>query len=311
MNPKTLGLDLLTLAVVVVMVFAAQLSGEREIIFPEITAIAVGLFLAPKQSWRVSKPRLFWLITLCAWAGLAISLWMPGPLWAKLSAAFLLCQLVLLLSGTSFAPLISAGVLPVMLGTQSVIYPLSAMAFTGLLLLLRLWLERGRLKETEPFTPLPLPGKTDWLRLAARCGVGVGCIVLAVWLNTPFVVAPPILVAFTEFSRPGNQARKTPLKAAGLIVCCALAGAVCRYVFTMELGLWLTLSAGVAVVLMLLLLKIFRLYLPPAGALTVLAMLIPEQAVMWYPLEVLVGICLFLGWAMVMNWREYTRKPEK
>ena len=112
MAHRQLLYSLLTLGMMILMVLAAELSGEREIIFPEVTAIAVGLFLAPKQSWVVSKPRLFFLITFCAWAGLAISLWMPGPQWGKLCAAFLLCQLVLAYSGTGFAPLISAGVLP-------------------------------------------------------------------------------------------------------------------------------------------------------------------------------------------------------
>lgn len=307
MAHRQLWCNLVTLGVVILMVLAAELSGEREILFPEVTAIAVGLFLAPKQSWVVSKPRLFFLITFCAWAGLAISLWMPGPQWGKLCAAFLLCQLVLAYSGTGFAPLISAGVLPVMLGTQSVIYPLSAMALTGLLVLLRLVLEGGGLKEKQSFTPLPRPNQADWLRLLARCGIGVICILAAVNLNTPFAVAPPILVAFTEFSRPGNQARQTPIRTAGLIFCCALAGAVSRYFLTMELGLWLTLSAGVAGIIMLGLLKAFRLYLPPAGALTLLAMLIPETAVIWYPLEVLAGICIFLGCSTLMNRREYRK----
>ena len=311
MNQKSLLTHGLTLAVVVLMVGSSELSGQREIIFPEVTAIAVGLFLAPKQSWQVSKPRIFWLITLCAWAGLFISLWMPGPLWGKLWAAFFFCQLVLLVSGTSFAPLISAGVLPVMLGSESMVYPIAAMALTGLLVLLRLALEQGGQKEKAPFTPLPPPDKSQWLRLLARCGIGSACIGLAVWLNTPFAAAPPILVAFTEFSRPGNPARKTPFRTAGLIFFCALAGAACRYFLTMELGWWLTLSAAGAVAVMLGLMKAFRLYLPPAGALAILAMLIPENAVVWYPLEVLAGVCVFLGAACLMNWREYQTKSKQ
>ena len=45
-----------TLIIVVAMVGAAQITGEKEIIFPEITAIAVGMLLAPKRSWQTSKP---------------------------------------------------------------------------------------------------------------------------------------------------------------------------------------------------------------------------------------------------------------
>ena len=41
-----------TLIIVVAMVGAAQITGEKEIIFPEITAIAVGEFAPSSQSVR-------------------------------------------------------------------------------------------------------------------------------------------------------------------------------------------------------------------------------------------------------------------
>lgn len=304
MGKKQLLLGGLTLGVVGVMVLASQLTGQREILFPEVTAMAVGLFFAPKRSWQVSKPRMFWLITLCAWAGLACSLWMPGPFWWKLSAAFLFCRLVLSLSGTSFAPLISAGVLPVMLGTDSPVYPLAAMALTGLLILLQLALEQGRLKEKEAFTPLPLPGKQEWPGLLLQCGAGVGCILLAVSCGAPFAAAPPLLVAFTEFSRPGNPARKTPVRTGLLLFLSALGGTVFRYLLDVRLGLGLTLPALAATGVLLILLWGFRRYLPPAGALAVLAMLVPQEQLLWYPLEVLAGTAVYLALATAINYRE-------
>lgn len=172
MNQRSLLTHGPTLAVVVLMVGSSELSGQREIIFPEVTAIAVGLFLAPKQSWQVSKPRIFWLITLCAWAGLFISLWMPGPLWGKLWAAFFFCQLVLLVSRTSFAPLISAGVLPVMLESKSMVYPIAAMALTGLLVLLRLALEQGGQKKKPPLPPCPRRTKANGCGCWRGAGLG-------------------------------------------------------------------------------------------------------------------------------------------
>ena len=55
MAHRQLWCNLVTLGVVILMVLAAELSGEREILFPEVTAIAIGLFLAPKQSWRLGR----------------------------------------------------------------------------------------------------------------------------------------------------------------------------------------------------------------------------------------------------------------
>ena len=52
---KQLLSDGLVLAIVAAMVGAAELTGQSEIIFPEITAIAVGAFLAPRLAWRTGS----------------------------------------------------------------------------------------------------------------------------------------------------------------------------------------------------------------------------------------------------------------
>ena len=43
----------ISLAVVAIMVGSAEIFGEKEIIFPEITAVAMGALIAPVQSWLV------------------------------------------------------------------------------------------------------------------------------------------------------------------------------------------------------------------------------------------------------------------
>ena len=50
MKKKTLT-GAATVLMVALMVGAAELLGEKEIIFPEITALAVGALVAPKQAW--------------------------------------------------------------------------------------------------------------------------------------------------------------------------------------------------------------------------------------------------------------------
>ena len=44
----------ISLAVVAIMVGSAEIFGEKEIIFPEITAVAMGALIAPVQSWNTS-----------------------------------------------------------------------------------------------------------------------------------------------------------------------------------------------------------------------------------------------------------------
>ena len=47
-----------------VMVFIAELSGEKEIIFPEICALTIGAWISEKQPWMTNKRRIFFLLIL-------------------------------------------------------------------------------------------------------------------------------------------------------------------------------------------------------------------------------------------------------
>lgn len=300
MNLKKIISGILTVLVVAIMVGLSELLGEREIIFPEITAIAIGLLIAPKRSWQVSRIRILILISVCSVLGLIISLFVPLPLWLQMSIAFIICQIILIFSKTSFAPLISAAVLPVMLGTKSIIYPVAAITLTGLILLCNLLLEKLKIKENEPCIPQPLPHRKDYIDLIIRSLTAIICITLAIKLNFYFAVAPPVLVAFTEFTRQGCKVRQKPVKAVVMIFICALTGTVCRYILTVQLGLLLTFSAVTATVIMILILHLFKMYLPPAGALTILAMLIPEENLLLYPFEIFTGISVFMVLALLL-----------
>ena len=67
----------ISLAVVAIMVGSAEIFGEKEIIFPEITAVAMGALIAPVQSWNTSRARLFAAIVSAAVAGVCIVRFIP------------------------------------------------------------------------------------------------------------------------------------------------------------------------------------------------------------------------------------------
>jgi hypothetical protein len=282
----------LTLVIVILMVGAAESLNEPEIIFPEITALAIGAIIAPVCAWRVSRARMLLLISLCAAVGVLLVRYLPLPLAGQITVAFFLCQVVYLYSRTTFAPLVSAMVLPVLLGTTSWVYPLAACSLTALICLVQWLLEKAAVMPAETFAPLPLPQKKDFLTAIIRTAAVFLLALPAIALGWQFIIAPPLLVVFLELSRRGCPARKQPLRVIGLVFCCALAGAGCRWLFAMQLGWPLTVAAAVAALLMVFLLYAFRLFLPPAGAMAILAMLIPESMLLWYPLQVLIGISL-------------------
>lgn len=91
-----------------------------------------------------------------------------------------------------------------------------------------------------------------------------------------------------------------PVKVVAAITLCGLAGAACRVVIHLSLDLPLTLAAVTATVLMILILTKLKAYVPPAGALCILPMLIPAEKVMGYPLQILAGAALFMVLSLVL-----------
>ena len=113
-------------------------------------------------------------------------------------------------------------------------------------------------------------------------------------------VAPPLLVAFTEFSSPTAAARKRPFRAGAAIFLCALAGTASRLLLQGALGLPLTLAALLAAAAMIAILRSLGMYVPPAGALAILPMLLPAERLPRYPLQIALGTALFLALAITV-----------
>lgn len=296
------------LLIVAVMVGAAELLGEKEIIFPEITAVAVGALMAPKLAWKTDRKRILLLIMICALLGIGTVRFVPGPTWLKLTLAYAAAEAVYLRSGTSFAPMISAIALPVLLGAESMVYPTAALVLTSLILCCHMGFERIGVKERVEFVPVRSE-RRDWV----DAGIRLAVVALAAWAvlkwNCRFAVAPPLLVAFTEFSKRDSGARKRPGTVVAAIALCGLAGAVCRFVIQMSLHLPLTLAAVAAAALMIVILERLKAYVPPAGALCILPMLIPAEAVPGYPIQILAGAALFMGLSLLLFRPEQAAAP--
>lgn len=290
-----------TIFVVFVMVGLSELLNEKEIVFPEITALMIGLTVSQKRSWQVSPIRILLLILICSLLGIFFVRYVPFPLPVNITLAFCICQLILYYSRTTFAPLISAAILPILMGTTSIIYPICAVSFTLLALFCEYILTRLNIRPKEIYTPAPLPKSGDFISIIV-CVLTIAILSpIVIQLGFRFCIAPPLLVAFTEFCRPACNARKHPFKAVIVIFLCGLAGALCRYVLAGILGLPLTLAAVAATIFMLIIVNCSKCFLPPSGALTILPMIIPYDGILTYPLQILIGVSLFMLISILLN----------
>ena len=295
-----------TLLLVGLMVGIAELLNEKEIIFPEITALAVGYMVAQKRSWKVNGKRMLLLITICATVGVLIVRYSGFALFPQMIIAFSFAQILFMFSGTTFAPFVSAIVLPVMMQTKSLIYPISAVVLTILVIGFHQLFLKMKIREDEEYIPVMLNSKDDIIDTALR----IVCV--AIYFDFKFVIAPPLLVAFTEFSRPRNKVRNKPIKTVLVITGCALVGSLSRYLLTIKLELPLTVSALIATLIMLLILTYTKMYMPPVGAITILSMMIPEISVITYPLQIFVGsVVIILLSRVFFMWRQDKKLYEK
>lgn len=301
-----------TLLLVGLMVGVAELLNEKEIIFPEITALAVGYMVAQKRSWKVNGKRMLLLITICATVGVLIVRYSRLTLFPQMIIAFSFAQILFMFSGTTFAPFVSAIVLPVMMQTKSFIYPISAVVLTILVIGFHQLFLKMKIREDEEYIPVMLNSKDDIIDTALRivCVAIVGFV--AIYFNYKFIIAPPLLVAFTEFSRPRNKVRNKPIKTVLVITGCALVGSLSRYLLTIKLELPLTVSALIATLVMLLILTYTKMYMPPVGAITILSMMIPQSSVITYPLQIFVGsVVIILLSRVFFMWRQDKKLYEK
>lgn len=301
-----------TLLLVGIMVGIAELLNEKEIIFPEITALAVGYMVAQKRSWKVNGKRMLLLITICATVGVLIVRYSGLTLFQQMIIAFSFAQILFMFSGTTFAPFVSAIVLPVMMQTKSFIYPISAVVLTILVIGFHQLFLKMKIREDEEYIPVMLNSKDDIIDTALRivCVAIVGFV--AIYFNYKFIIAPPLLVAFTEFSRPRNKVRNKPIKTVLVITGCALVGSLSRYLLTIKLELPLTVSALIATLIMLLILTYTKMYMPPVGEITILSMIIPQSSVITYPLQIFVGsVVIILLSRVFFMWRQDKKLYEK
>lgn len=287
------------------MIFLSEFFNEKEIIFPEIAAISVGAILAPTFSWKTSKKLIFLLIFLCAALGLGISFFVTGSIITKMLLAYAVGQIILLVTKTSFAPLISAITLPVLLETDSIVYLLSAVGLTGAILLVRIFLEKIKVVSETTFIPMDRLNVDEFLGLFLREVILMLCLILALRWNFKFSIAPPLIVAFTELTNKSAkpmQSIQSKIKTIILVIISALSGAGFRFWLSMNLGLPLTVSAVVAMLVTVFTIDKFKIYLPPAGAITILAFLIPQKMVKLYPVHVTCGIIAFVIAASWVIW---------
>lgn len=119
----------------------------------------------------------------------------------------------------------------------------------------------------------------------------------AYFSGNPLLAAPPLLVTYTEFTRPDMTLRLKPRRAWGTLALAGLFGGVGRFAVE-SLGVPPTLVVALFYPLLIATWSTFETWLPPAGAALLLGLLVPYAGPLAYPASVAVGGAVWVTAAM-------------
>lgn len=286
----------------------AVLSGITLVLFPELAALAYDVFRRPRGVWACAPLLLVVTPVLTAVAGVLIEHNMGyGVVPVLLSIAIALVIIKLLAS--PIAPAISAGLLPVVLEEGSWLYPLAILFGTTSLVMGMLIYRRsfsgmiGSVSEqpnsSEDDLVEQLPNQYIWLPyFAVFLLLGLMLVELTDWR---FILFPPLVViGFEMFAHPDECPwSDRPIILSLVCSLTALAGVVMR----LSLGVGAE-AAILTVVVAMGICRVFKIYIPPAIAVSLLPFVIPTPDFR-FPFAVAGGTLLlagtFLFWQRISN----------
>ncbi|MDO4850995.1 MAG: hypothetical protein Q4A93_03955 [Actinomycetota bacterium] len=294
---------LCALVFITLMTLIAELLGDAEIIFPETLAILTGMWVVERPPWHVSKLWLVILLTASALLGYFLVAHIDCPIYVKYMTGFVFCTVVLYSVRCTVWPMFSACILPILLGTDSIIYPIAVfLLMTGVAL--GMWgLEELGLHGKSRFRPSERPNKQGWLLWLGRVVLFGVIAAPAMYFGQYYLVVPPLIVAYVGFSQRGNPLHDHWLKTIILFAIVALLGTCCRFLLNLTLGLPLTLVTAVSACMLFVLFELFKIHLPPIGAAALLPCVINTATIWLYPLELAAGAVVLIGGAhLVFRW---------
>ncbi|EGT3617509.1 hypothetical protein FHH43_14980 [Clostridium perfringens] len=301
----------IALILILAMVLVAEATGEREIIFPEVAALVVGSWVLEKQPWKVSKIGLVSLMTICSVVGVLIVRYVNLGLTMEVLIGLAFAGLVLKITKTTLVPIVSACVLPIVLRTETWIYPMSVFILTTLIVSIKYFMERcGNYDVNEEITREikeeiikiekdPSFRKKELIKVL-KIFITVGVLTyFSVKFNITLLIAPPLIVAFIELTNEHCKFRKRSKSLLLLFIVVALLGTIFRIGFNKYLGMPLWLCTIGLIVSLFICFEIFNMHFPPVAAIAVLPMLLTDKQAMFYPFQVAMGCFIFIVIAML------------
>lgn len=284
------GMALLYIAVIAAV---SMRPGWSFLLFPELAALSHDVLVRPFGKWASQPWRLIATPMLTAVLGTAVTRFFP---YHVLTILLIVCLSVLIIAllRSNIAPAISAGVLPLVLGTTSWLYPVLIVAGLGVLAAVSVWwrkryYSRYGAAEAAAHSDIDdiLESKPDgsrwfvpWLAFVAVAGA------VAQVTGLRFILFPPLIViAYEMFAHPAHCPwNRKPLSLPIACFVTAIGGVVAASLA----GSDSFLAVGACLALGLVVLRALDVHMPPALAVGLIPFVM-QSPDMRYPLSVGAG----------------------
>lgn len=289
--------NIASVALVTLMVLLTDLSGNKEFIFPETGALCVGLWIVNKHVWRALKWQIPVIFTIAAIVGVCIVRYMPYPFWAQVETGFFAVAVLLMVFDASITPAISACLLPVLIGTNSWLYPTVVFVLTAILSVGQWVMERKHLRDVvdeNPSFSIPSSRVKLFVRWLIMMVLIAPILFVATKYEIPCVVVPPLIVTFVEFSNSASGFRNRPMFIYMTLFAAAILGDLAESGLHELCGLPQCVCAMVSVAAILYCFNRMDKFFAPAVAIVLLPMIISKEQVAWYVFYVAAGAFYFI-----------------
>lgn len=280
----------LSLMAIALMGTMSSLFGDRSIIYPPAAALVVGLIIADRRPWTVSLRSAPWLLTVAAIAGTALELWLHDYPVTAMASAFAIAVAILIVGRATLFPVIATCLLPIVLHSPSLVYPVAVLTVSTLCVALSQFaVAMGWRSATSQSSQRHHRLTVSRLRHWMVIGIGLlPIIAIAEYSHLTALIAPPLTVVFVTLCQPGNRLRRQPRRIIVTTALTAACGTMGRMVFLDRMSLPLSVALTVTVALALIAMKIMHLTMPPLAAVSLIPFVIPAASAS-FPILAVIG----------------------
>lgn len=287
------------LLMILIMVGCAEGLAEREIIFPEMAALAIGMWVVDKRVWHCNKWKMLLAMSLCSVTGVLIVRYSPFPLLVNIALAFSFAAIHLTLSRTTLIPQVSAIILPVLLKTDSWVYPAAVIIMSLIIILGQHLMEKKQFRTPIEYTPVKISWRPALLSWTFLLFTVLSVTSLAIYTDNIYFILPPLIVTYIEFAHSKAGFRNRPVQILLTLLAASLLGSLCQWFGYYQWHLPESLIALCITGSLFLLFELSGKPFAPAGAVALIPLLLPREDLLWLPIQVFIGATLFIGIAML------------